>query len=178
MKLAEYQQKAIAFANPNLSPEMAIATRGMGLAGETGELIDLLKKHLEQGHPLDFEKVKKELGDCLWYLNAIAFQFRISLVDIVPRNPYLSAKVLITQNLLRLDSVVGRVSDWIEFHLENGGDSNLDIALERVLYRLMAIAHHFGFTLEEIADANLEKLTARYGDRFSVERSLNRVGEV
>ncbi len=41
----------------------------MGLNGETGECIDILKKHLYQGHAFDSEHMaKKELGDVAWYL--------------------------------------------------------------------------------------------------------------
>lgn len=40
----------------------------MGLCGEAGEAIDILKKHLFQGHDLDKEHLAKELGDVAWYL--------------------------------------------------------------------------------------------------------------
>lgn len=40
----------------------------MGLCGESGEVIDLVKKHLSQGHPLNEEALVRELGDVAWYL--------------------------------------------------------------------------------------------------------------
>jgi NTP pyrophosphatase (non-canonical NTP hydrolase) len=40
----------------------------MGLAGEAGEVCDLLKKHLLHGKELDRDELNKELGDVLWYL--------------------------------------------------------------------------------------------------------------
>jgi NTP pyrophosphatase (non-canonical NTP hydrolase) len=40
----------------------------MGLNGEAGECIDLIKKHLFQGHTLNEEHIAKELGDIAWYL--------------------------------------------------------------------------------------------------------------
>ena len=49
----------------------------IGLNGEAGEAIDLLKKHIFQGHDLDKEHMAKELGDVAWYLavsaNAIGY---------------------------------------------------------------------------------------------------------
>ena len=51
------------------------ATYALGLAGESGEVCDLLKKHWGHRQPLDREKLKKELGDVLWYVGAIADQF-------------------------------------------------------------------------------------------------------
>lgn len=43
----------------------------IGLGGEVGELQDLLKKHVFQGHQLDIEHVKYEIGDIAWYLNLL-----------------------------------------------------------------------------------------------------------
>ncbi len=40
----------------------------LGLAGESGEVGDIIKKHLFHGHPLDEEKLIKELGDVCYYL--------------------------------------------------------------------------------------------------------------
>lgn len=40
----------------------------MGLSGEAGEAIDLMKKTLFQGHKVDREHMAKELGDIAWYL--------------------------------------------------------------------------------------------------------------
>lgn len=39
-----------------------------GLNGESGKAIDLLKKHLFQGHELDRKHMARELGDIAWYL--------------------------------------------------------------------------------------------------------------
>lgn len=40
----------------------------MGLNGEAGECIDILKKHFFQGHELDVKHLAEELGDVAWYL--------------------------------------------------------------------------------------------------------------
>lgn len=39
----------------------------MGLATESGELMDALKKHFFYGKPLDFVNLKEEFGDKEWY---------------------------------------------------------------------------------------------------------------
>ena len=41
---------------------------GLGLAGESGEVADMIKKHLFQGHILDREHMARELGDIAWYI--------------------------------------------------------------------------------------------------------------
>lgn len=40
----------------------------MGLNGEAGEAIDIMKKVLFQDHEFDREHLAKELGDIAWYL--------------------------------------------------------------------------------------------------------------
>lgn len=42
-----------------------LLNRVMGLNGEAGECIDLLKKFIFQGHELDKNKLAHEVGNCL-----------------------------------------------------------------------------------------------------------------
>lgn len=58
----------------------------MGLNGEAGEAIDILKKHLYQGHELDREHLAKELGDVAWYLAVTADALGYTLEDIFKMN--------------------------------------------------------------------------------------------
>ena len=44
----------------------------LGLGGESGEVIELVKKHRFQGKPIDLDKLKDEIGDVLWYLACLA----------------------------------------------------------------------------------------------------------
>ena len=64
----EYQHLAMTTLNPALEPKDVLINAVMGLCGESGEAIDIVKKHLHQGHALDNEKLIKELGDIAWYL--------------------------------------------------------------------------------------------------------------
>ena len=58
----------------------------MGLCGESGEAIDLVKKHLAQGHELDKARLAKELGDIAWYLAEMATVLDIELEEVFVRN--------------------------------------------------------------------------------------------
>ena len=60
-----YQHKAMRTAKEQCRN---LSNVGLGLAGEAGEVADMIKKHLHQGHPLDRDKFIKELGDLAWYL--------------------------------------------------------------------------------------------------------------
>ena len=99
-----YQRLAQRTANP--ADPIRLATAGLGVAGEAGELVNIIKKHVSHGHALDLDHVKEEAGDVLWYLAEIAATC--------------------------------------------------------------------GFTLEDVALANIAKLRRRYPDGFDTERSRNR----
>ena len=58
----------------------------MGLCGESGEAIDIVKKWLAQGHELDKEHLAKELGDIAWYLEEAATALDLPLEDIFQAN--------------------------------------------------------------------------------------------
>lgn len=58
----------------------------MGLCSEAGECVDLVKKHLFQGHELDKEHLAKELGDVAWYLAVTAEAIGYDLNTILQMN--------------------------------------------------------------------------------------------
>ncbi len=106
MTINEYQNLAMTTRNPALSERDMLLNGVMGLCGESGEAIDIVKKWLAQGHELDKAHLAEELGDIAWYLAGTATAL--------------------------------------------------------------------GLTLEEILQANIDKLKARYPEGFSSEKSLHR----
>ena len=82
----EYQELALRTANMELSERDAHINAVMGLCGESGEVIDMVKKHIAHGHPLDREKLAKELGDVAWYLARTADIIGYGLDDIFQMN--------------------------------------------------------------------------------------------
>ena len=86
MTANEYQEKAMATLNPALSRKDVLINSVMGLCGESGEAIDLVKKWLAQGHELDRAHLAKELGDVAWYLAEAATALGMPLEDILRAN--------------------------------------------------------------------------------------------
>ena len=86
MTINEYQRLAMTTLNPALSDKDVLINGVMGLCGESGEAIDIVKKHLHQGHPLDKEKLVKELGDIAWYLAETAYALDTSLEEVLDQN--------------------------------------------------------------------------------------------
>ena len=83
MNLNEYQK--LAGRTANLKDE-ALTNFALGVAGEAGEVADLVKKHVFHGHPLDREEMIKELGDVLWYVSQLAAWMGIELNEVARKN--------------------------------------------------------------------------------------------
>ena len=86
MDINEYQNLAMRTLNPELSKRDVLINSVMGLCGESGEAIDIVKKWLAQGHELDKEKLAKELGDIAWYLAETAYALDLPLEQIFQGN--------------------------------------------------------------------------------------------
>lgn len=86
MHMNEYQKLAQRTCNITGTTADKLLNGCMGLNGEAGECIDLLKKHLFQGHELDREKLIEELGDVLWYCAELAAGLGVGLEEVAQRN--------------------------------------------------------------------------------------------
>ena len=86
MEINEYQKQAMYTLNPELSRRDVLINSVMGLCGESGEAIDIVKKWMAQGHALDKAHLAKELGDIAWYLAEAATALDLSLEEILRAN--------------------------------------------------------------------------------------------
>ena len=81
--LDEYQVQASELRLPSATPDYAV----LGLVGEVGELFGLMAKAVRDGRKFDHEQnVKKELGDILWFVSAIAEDNGFTLEEIARSN--------------------------------------------------------------------------------------------
>ena len=86
MEANEYQKLAMITLNPALDKKDVLINSVMGLCGESGEAIDIVKKWLMQGHELDKEHLIKELGDVAWYLAEAATALDVPLEAVFQGN--------------------------------------------------------------------------------------------
>lgn len=91
MHANEYQQSAsrTRIDKPDFKitdPQVMIAWNALGLAGEAGEVADLIKKGIFHQRGLDKENLKKELGDVLWYLTALCSDLGLTLEEVMQHN--------------------------------------------------------------------------------------------
>lgn len=79
MQLNEYQNEAMGFRLESATPLYAI----LNLSGEVGELQGLMAKAVRDGRKPDYElNIKKELGDILWHVAAVALDNGLTLEEV------------------------------------------------------------------------------------------------
>ena len=86
MEINEYQKLASRTIDTNKTNEELLLNAVMGLCGESGEVIDLVKKYKFHRHPLNKEELIKEAGDVAWYLAELATVLDIDLEEIMIQN--------------------------------------------------------------------------------------------
>lgn len=85
LTLDEYQFAAMRTYNAATARD-GLLNCGLGLCGESGEVAELIKKHVFHGHELDKERICKELGDVLWYVATLADSLDIDLEYVARSN--------------------------------------------------------------------------------------------
>lgn len=71
---------------PDLTPEQLLCNMAMGVAGEGGELCDLVKKEIFHNKPRDVDAVRKECGDITYYLTVMMNLYGITWDEVREEN--------------------------------------------------------------------------------------------
>jgi NTP pyrophosphatase (non-canonical NTP hydrolase) len=176
----EYQGLAARTANKHDNEEYNYI---LGLDGETGELVDAVKKCTFHGHVIDKVYVKKEAGDVLWYSSQLARLFDIDLSDTFDKFDQMrelydntNQKQVMIISSINISKAVGIAAAFM-YERINGNflhRLNLERQLVSILTDLSFLLIIAGLDIREVAQANLDKLMARYPEGFSEERSINR----
>lgn len=87
----EYQRNAMRTASgiSTSCPENLLLQGVMGMSGEAGEALDIVKKIMFQGHELNEatkEHLIRELGDVLWYVATTAEALNVPLETVMQVN--------------------------------------------------------------------------------------------
>ena len=81
-----FQKEAERTLRNDLPYECVCSNMAMGLAGECGEVVDLLKKHIWQGKELDINDLIEEVGDVLWYIANLCNVNKITMEECMLTN--------------------------------------------------------------------------------------------
>jgi NTP pyrophosphatase (non-canonical NTP hydrolase) len=106
----------------------------VGISGEAGELLDAIKKHSIYQKPLDFDNVKEEAGDILFYLTGLLNDVGITLNECIETNREKLSKRYPNKCYSNADAIKRADKlDVIETPVELKDDDDLaDVKIERV----------------------------------------------
>ncbi len=85
--LNDYQRAALRTAPQGTAADREL-NGALGIAGEAGEVADLIKKQRFHGHERDPLAVARELGDVLWYVATLADVYGYTLEGIASMNEH------------------------------------------------------------------------------------------
>ena len=81
----QYQKEAFDLISEDGRKDMVL-NGVLGLAGESGECCDIVKKNHFQGHELNKEHLIEELGDVMWYIAETASGLGVTLEEVAQYN--------------------------------------------------------------------------------------------
>ena len=87
-EVASWSQLGVGhYENLKLTPDQCeLLHVAIGIAGEAGELLDAVRKHVFDGQPLDEDNIIEELGDLCFYLEAACQAIKMKRADIEELN--------------------------------------------------------------------------------------------
>ena len=86
MEIREFQRVSTRTLNKELSKEKQVSNMIFGANGELGEVTDILKKHLYQGHRINKQHLAEEIGDTLFYIVNLCTVYGLDVEDILQVN--------------------------------------------------------------------------------------------
>jgi NTP pyrophosphatase (non-canonical NTP hydrolase)/Zn finger protein HypA/HybF involved in hydrogenase expression len=203
-KLNEFQENSRKTA-ANLSPLDAIGIYGLGTWTESGEVGDLIKKFIAHGHPLDLVDLRREVGDCLWYVSRVCDFLQVKLgviwddantLDITDSVIHSESRFTIVEHAsLDCLKTMAASSAHIFWHARElnkvvscgrhwGANLSINISLNKekifeglkaLVVGLKSLLAIYHVDILEVLEINQKKLKARYEGGFSAEASMERV---
>ncbi len=153
----------------------------LGLIGESGEIVDIIKKHMFQsvaGTPLPVDKLIEEMGDVLWYcieaLTGIGDDVQIALTR---KQTYSLFAVHTQAGVLDLETTAAMLALFaVNAYTACYFDDNIRFfraSIYDIFCTLLLLCRTINTTIDHVAMVNIEKLKQRYPNGFDPERSMN-----
>lgn len=109
------------------------------------------------------KKQIEELGDFFWYVACFCF---INLIEFKP------SKSEPEHNLLIL---IGKLTERVKKEYAYKKDTgSYDRIIQDIIYRAFQLCDEYGLDIKEILSKNIEKLKARYPEKFEEEKAISK----
>ena len=151
----------------------------LGLIGEWGEVSDILKKHIFQGHKMDIDHLIEELGDCCWYGMLFIDELKLDTHVVFYKNwrvNYSSYHNMsdIIGVIYNGSKSIGELCGFSDYNSNNVSTLASLYCIRSIFWCIETVGNLYGCTLFDIFSNNVKKISTRYPDGFSVNNSINR----
>lgn len=165
MDLDEYQKNAIRTANVNQSDDLALANWALGLAGEAGEVLELMLFGSTLPSEKRFARLQEELGDVFWYIAVMCEQLGVKMsaldgnIDSI-EYPSDNSVFMLTLSACGLADSIKKVV----FHKKNLDKELIGTALKNAYAYCCYVCNDNYINIQEALIQNINKLKKRYPD--------------
>ena len=169
----EYQQLASRTCVDLGSPELNLRHMQMGVITEVGETLDVIKKFVAYGKPLDIVNIGEEIADTIWYkANEARMAGIVWTQATFERNCAELDAAMLRKEIVPISehTVDGFITSVIPSRY---GKSEANTALEDVVI-LNVVSNFYSLDFFQILTNNINKLKIRYPEKFTNEAALNR----
>lgn len=152
----------------------------IGLASELAEISEMAAGDREE---IDAVNLKEESGDLFWYMGIMIDELQLDPQEILghasvlDRKNYEYKRSLLLEEIGNMTVSIGISIDLLKKSLMYGKELNVE-ALAKQLKNVAAAVefclNSYGFTGDQARERNIEKLRARYGDKFTEAAALER----
>lgn len=159
----------------------------LGISGEISEINEAYELVNFKESDIDTVNLKEELGDICWYIANLA-----TAINYVPvwkketeskyKDPFLVLpedvdKFQFFINNSKISGISGKLVDLLKrviFYGVSFDEQLIKTSLNKLIIILHKMADNLCVTLEECQTMNIDKLTERYGEKFTEEAAVNR----
>jgi NTP pyrophosphatase (non-canonical NTP hydrolase) len=178
--MKDYVEKAVLTENKNTEQVIerldAQTVRSihaiMGILTETAEIIEATT---------DVE-IKDEVGDILWYMalfcdaRGIYFNGMLEEAEQESNNypPFLSSNIMIPFGLMREGSTLLDIFKKRMFYYKPVDEKSVSVITKKIFKYIVAYCNQEKVDIKEAMEKNIQKLAARYPDKFKSSDAINR----
>jgi len=145
----------------------------IGLSSELEEIQEMAERPT-----IDAINLKEECGDLYWYMGVITDELQFNPDEIFKHNETgaivaysaLEQRQFLQHNVHGMVKCVGKISDFIKKGVIYGKELNetgIKEKLQELDYYINQALRYYGQTSQGARERNIEKLSARYGDKFT-----------
>lgn len=150
----------------------------IGLASELSEL-----RHMDQNEELDTVNLKEEMGDLCWYMGIMVDELGLDPTSVFQERAInkpteeSQKRIHLSEHIDNLTIDIGAMIDLLKKNLMYGKPLDVESVgqfLHGIGCEIEAALNVYGMTSAESRERNIEKLRARYGQKFTEAAALER----